>query len=71
MAQLLVDHGAHADAHDKYFRTALHRAVTTGAEDCVEMLLQARGDPTMRYTHAHTSTCDNPMLFNMLRVQAA
>ena len=48
VAQLLIDHGAHVDAHDKHFRTALHRAVATGSEDCVEMLLQARADPTMR-----------------------
>ena len=48
VVQLLVDHGAHVDAHDKHLRTALHRAVATGAEESVEMLLQARADPTMR-----------------------
>ena len=53
VAQLLVDHGAHVDAHDKYFRTALHRAVATGAEECVELLLQARADPTMRYMYTY------------------
>ena len=48
VVQLLVDHGAHVDAHDKNLCTALHRAVATGAEESVEILLQARADPTMR-----------------------
>jgi ankyrin repeat protein len=42
-AELLLQHGAHIDAHDASGRTPLFRASVMGQEECVEMLLEHGG----------------------------
>jgi ankyrin repeat protein len=37
---LLVNHGAHINAHDQHNMTPLYHAIAAGAEDCVDFLLR-------------------------------
>ena len=47
LVSLLIDHGATLDRVDRVGRTALYHAVTHGAKDIVELLLERGADPNL------------------------
>ncbi|WP_148618653.1 ankyrin repeat domain-containing protein [Mariniblastus fucicola] len=62
IVEMLLQHGADVNEHDRFFGTPLHRAVRVGHTDIVKLLLENGADPEVKDGKGKTAlqVCDDP-----------
>ena len=58
MVDLLIEHGAHVAARDKYNRTPLHLAACKGHKEIVDLLIRRRADVSARNEEGRKEVVD-------------